>query len=71
MDERVYVHLVPGLPVREIVEPCFDGWSVQISADLTYEQRLDAYEHALGHINGGDFQRADADEIEKLNSARK
>lgn len=71
MDDRVYVHIVPGLPVREMVQPCLDGWSIQISADLTREAALDAYEHALRHIEGGDFLRDDADEIEKLNNARK
>jgi hypothetical protein len=64
VTDTIYVYLVPGLPVPELVAPCLDGWTVQIDAGLTHERQLDAYHHALSHINGRDWEREDVNEIE-------
>lgn len=66
MSERIFVHLVPGLPVPEFVTPCLEGWSVQICAGLTFEGRLNAYNHALEHIANNDWEKKDAAEIEAM-----
>lgn len=64
MTDNIYVHLVPGLPVPEMVAPCTDGWSIQIRAGMTREQTLKSYFHALRHIFGGDFEETDVQAIE-------
>lgn len=63
---EVYTYLAP-LPdgVNEAVTPCADGcFTIYINDKLTWEQRLLAYGHALHHIEAGDFDRADVQEIE-------
>lgn len=42
--------------VPEVVSKNEDGsYSVFLNARLTYERRLEAYAHALRHIENGDF----------------
>lgn len=64
MDE-IYVYCVP-LPgcIREAVTPCADGYTVYIREDLSIDQKLEALAHAMRHINGDDFEKADVQEIE-------
>ena len=43
-----------------------DGsYSIFINARLNHERQMLAYQHAVAHIMDGDFEKADADEIEK------
>lgn len=56
------VRLPPG--INEIVLPCVGGYTIYIDSSLTYEQREDAYRHALWHIEHGDFEKCDVQEIE-------
>jgi len=53
----VYVYLRDDMPPRthEMVTPCADGYTVYIDASLDNEHRIKAYEHALEHIESGDF----------------
>lgn len=61
----VSVYLV-DLPVREMVVPSGPySWTVYIDARLSCEGRRAALDHALGHILRGDWERPEADEIEK------
>ena len=64
MDD-VYVYIV-RLPygIGEMVSPCFGGYTVYISEDLTMQQRRNAYLHALKHIRNGDFEKHDVQQIE-------
>lgn len=59
------VYHVP-LSVNEVVTPNAedDGYTVYINESLTDEERLAAYDHALQHIQGADFQKADVQAIE-------
>lgn len=63
----VYVYLKP-LPgfCREMVSPNDDGsYTIIVNSDLCREQQLEGYQHALRHIEGGDFQKSIVQEIEK------
>lgn len=43
-----------------------DGsYSIFINARLNWERQMLAYQHAIAHIMNSDFEKADADEIEK------
>ena len=55
---NVYVYLADLPPhIREIVTPCFDGYTVYIDAGLSQDEQEDAYSHALAHIEAGDFEK--------------
>lgn len=41
-----------------------DSYSVFINSRLSYEQRMKAYAHELKHIENGDFDMFDVQEIE-------
>ena len=62
---EVFVYWIP-LPcgVREIVTPCPDGYTIYINASLDDAHQLAAYEHALRHIRGNDFEKSDVQGIE-------
>ena len=56
-QNSVFVYLRNDLPLKlhEYVTPCADGYTVYINAKLDHEHQLRAYNHALKHINDGDF----------------
>lgn len=65
MTDEIYVYLVnlpPG--INEAVMPCAGGYTVYINSALTFEGRVNAYKHALWHINNRDFEKFDVQEIE-------
>ena len=54
-DVFVYiVHLPYG--IKEMVAPCFGGYTIYISDTLTMQGRRNAYLHAIKHIERGDFE---------------
>ena len=58
MADNIYVYLVNKIPgnKRSMVTPCADGgYTILIDARLSYEQRLQKYEHELKHIESGAF----------------
>ena len=61
---NIYTYLIE-MPVREAVRPCSDGFTVYINAALSREQRERAYLHALRHIESGDFEKDDVQQIER------
>lgn len=64
MDD-IFVRLAK-LPcgINEFVTPCLDGYCVYINDKLTERGRMEAYRHAVKHINGNDFEKIDVQEIE-------
>lgn len=64
MDE-VFVYLT-HLPhsVKEVVLPCYDGYTIYIADRLDEIGQRKAYCHALRHIYNGDFNKTDVQEIE-------
>lgn len=52
-------------PGKEMVVPNEDGsYTILVNARLSQDERFKAYQHALGHINDGDFERSDIQSIE-------
>lgn len=41
-----------------------DSYTIFINAKLSHDRQLEAYEHAIRHIENGDFEKADVDRIE-------
>jgi hypothetical protein len=52
-----------------MVTPCADGYTVYISAKLDDEHRLKAYEHALRHIESGDFDMDCTKTVQEMETA--
>ena len=64
MDE-IYTYFT-RLPdrIREIVRPCADGYTVYIEESLDHDARLDAYQHAIDHIERDDWSKDNVQAIE-------
>ena len=61
----IYTRLVDLPPrIHEMVAPGPDGYSVYIDEKLSEAERIRAYHHALKHIEGKDFEKECADQIE-------
>ena len=58
-QNSVFVYLRNDLPpkMHEFVTPCADGYTVYIDAKLDREHQCRAYDHALKHIENGDFDQ--------------
>lgn len=41
-----------------------DSYTIFINAKLSHEKQLKVYAHAMKHIERGDFEKCDADQIE-------
>lgn len=52
--------------VKEMVMPCFDGYTLYINERLPREAKLRAYNHAMRHITQNDFICSNVDKIEFL-----
>ncbi len=65
MDD-IYVYIV-DLPdqVNEMVTPCLDGYTIYLNAKLSHQERVDAYLHALRHVENNDWEKDDVQKIEK------
>lgn len=66
MADQIYIYIV-HLPygIKEAVSPCFDGYTVYISENLSTQGRYRAYRHALEHIRNGDFAKQNVQQIEE------
>jgi hypothetical protein len=55
MDD-LYIYLIKMPPgIHEGVCPCEGGYTIYLDKNLLGEQLIEAYEHALVHIENGDF----------------
>ena len=62
-DVYTYITRLPK-GIREAVMPCNDGYTVYIDETLDHAARIDAYNHALRHINEQDWRRVNVQDIE-------
>lgn len=64
-EEDIFVYMI-AMPdsVHEAVTPCFDGFTIYINKNLSYEQRQRAFIHALRHIQNKDFEKDNVQAIE-------
>lgn len=62
---EVYVYIV-DLPDRvdEMVTPCVDGYTIYLNAKLTYRGRVNAYMHAMKHVERKDWENDYVQQIE-------
>lgn len=52
-------------PGKEMVIPNDDGsFTILINSRISHEEQLKAYQHAMRHIESGDFQKDDTQQIE-------
>lgn len=57
-----FVKLPDG--IDEVVMPCIDGYTIYIDSNLSKQQQINAYYHALHHIRNHDFEKHDVQQIE-------
>lgn len=63
-DVNVFLVNFPT-PGNEMVVPNEDGtYTILINAKLSQDGQIKAYQHALDHINNGDFEKSDIQSIE-------
>ena len=66
MNYDVFVYVIDLPPkVNEMVAPCADGFTIYLSAKLSQAGRVQAYNHALKHIERNDWNRENVQIIEK------
>ena len=63
--DNIYTYLV-DLPcgIKEAVLTCADGYTIYISTRLSKEAQIEAYNHAMKHINNEDWNKTDVNQIE-------
>lgn len=49
---------------EQIIRNNDDSYTVLLNARLTHERQLEAYAHAIKHIQNCDFEKTDSDKIE-------
>lgn len=59
MDMEYCVH-------EQVVKNADSSYTILINARLTCEQQMDAYQHAIRHIMNMDFEKDNADLIERV-----
>ena len=65
MTDDIYIYPADlPLGVKEIVAPCLDGYTVYVNTRYTREAQTGAFYHAVGHIEGNDWEKDDVQEIE-------
>lgn len=64
----VFVYLLDDMPVNEMVTPCAEGYTIYINAKLDHEHQVRAYEHALKHIEDGDFDVNNMASVQEIES---
>ncbi len=60
-------HYITHLPdgIKEIVIPCFDGFTVYTADWLSKDERIQEFRHAMKHIDRNDWEKGNVQEIEK------
>lgn len=67
IDTDTFVYYVP-MPkgMREAVVPCANGHTIYIDEDLTRKERLEAFAHAMKHIDGRDFESDNTGSVQDI-----
>ena len=65
MTDNIY-HYIVRLPdgFDEMIAPCCDGYTIWIDDRLSPKGREDAYRHAIKHIERGDWEKSNVQNIE-------
>ena len=67
MAEDIYVYLI-DMPtnISEMITPCSGGYTVYLNARKSYSERVQAYLHALRHVERGDFDYDNCKTIQQI-----
>ncbi|EEG48285.1 hypothetical protein [Blautia hydrogenotrophica] len=66
-DVNVVLMDFPNTKEKELVTPNDDGsYTIFINSRFNYETQLKAYIHAIQHIEAGDFEKENVQEIEMI-----
>lgn len=49
---------------EQVVKNSDDSYSIFLNSRLTHEKQLEAYKHAIEHIENCDYEKYDVDKIE-------
>ena len=65
MHDDVYIYFaqIPGT-VNEAIAPCEGGYNITIDPRQSDDGIVRSYLHAIGHIEGVDFEKEDVQKIE-------
>ena len=64
MDD-IFVYIVDMPPgAAEMIIPCLDGYTIYLNARLSHKERVNAYLHALRHVERQDWEHDDVQQIE-------
>jgi hypothetical protein len=56
MNDDIFIYLIKMPPgIREAVLPCLEGYTIYLDESLSGEELIKEYDHAMEHINNGDF----------------
>ena len=66
MNEIINVQILDMDPMvaEQVVKNHDDSFTIFLNARLNYERRLEAYQHAIRHIENDDFYKTDVQRIE-------
>lgn len=66
-DVNVFIENFPNTKEAEAITENPDGtYTIFLNARMSYERQLEAYQHALEHIQNNDFQKLDVQQIEAI-----
>ena len=66
-DVNVFLRDFPNTKECEVITENSDGsYTIFLNSRMSHERQLNAYRHALEHIQNGDFQRQDVQQIETV-----
>lgn len=66
-DVNVFIKNFPNTKEAEAITENPDGtYTIFLNARMSYERQLEAYQHALEHIQNNDFQKLDVQQIEAI-----
>lgn len=63
VDTFVYYADLPN-SVKEMVLPCYGGFTIYINCRLSQESQYKALIHAFNHITNNDFEKSNVNQIE-------
>ena len=71
MMDDVFVYYLE-MPVNEAVCPCGPfSYNIYINPRLSRNGQIEAYKHAMRHIQNGDFERTDVQSVEVVAHANR
>lgn len=64
MDVNTFLLDMDVLIPEQIVQNSDGSYTIFINSRLSHERQIEAFKHALKHIDNVDFEKSDADSIE-------